>query len=236
MAKANVSARLSLLKESGIQLTSNPENREAWATIAKLSRDSDPLVRAQTIYTVGSIYNEDAQKLKDSKNLEEKAWPFILNAFDDDEGVVRQAAFQWAGAFKSRVEISLPHLIQGLNEDGSPGSYAADTISGLGSQAKTALPALIHQLAGGPKFKGGSIGQVSVANALGKLGSNAIEAVPKMETIARKFSDDPEFLYLIVKNLYEIDPTNTLALQILGDYEKGKYGSFLASRARDILK
>jgi hypothetical protein len=235
MATADVSTKLSLLKEAGIQLDSNPEDSKAWATINMLGKDSDPLVRTQTVYTVGSTYGKNAPKLKDAKNLEEKAWPFILNGFKDDESVVRQAAYQWAGAFKNQVEISLPYLIRGLNEDGSPGSYAADTIGGLGPQAKPAIPALLNQIIGGPKFKGGSIGQVSVANALGKLGPNAIEAVPGMETIARKFSDDPEFLFLIVKNLHKIDQTNALALQLLGDFEKGKYGSFFASRAKSLL-
>jgi hypothetical protein len=232
MADINTASKLKILANFEQRLEASPQDSQAAKGLLGLSKDEAALVRAQTIYAIGTIiYTQNASR-SGLTAFEKTSWVIVQKGFTDREDTVRQASYQCAIYFKDKIAISLPYLEEGLKADGSLGSYAADTIGSFGSQSKPAIPSLVAQLIGGPKFKGGSVGQTSAADALGNLGVNAHNAVSSLEGIAKNFSDDPEFVFLIIKNLHEIDPTNSVAIQLAHDFKSGKYGHVLAARAK----
>ncbi len=231
MADSTASNKLDLLVNAIQDLEADPADGKLLEKVKKFGSDRDPLIRSKTIY---AVCNMDAKLPSEIKAL---AWSLVFRGFQDKDMSVRTAAYQCAGEFQDKAEISLPYLIAGLNEQsGRPQAFSADSIAKLGNRAKPAVPMLVQQLADGPKAKGGTLGQESAADALGKLGDNAKEAVSQLELIIRKYRSDPEFLFSVVKNLYLIDKKNSSAIQMLREFESGKYGNVLAKRAKYYIQ
>lgn len=220
-----------LLNDAEEKLKRNPTDKTAWDVVEKFSKDSEVFLRIQAVYVAGNLFgrvhNDQVEKL---------AWPIVFGAFDDADAQVRGAAYQCAEEFKDKVDILLPRLEHGLTERaGRPEVFAANTLGKFGTAAKKAVPAMVAQLAEGPRSKGGDLGQQAAARALGHLRRDSEEATPVLEKCVHDFQDDPEFLFLIVSNLNLIDPNNPAALDKLKDFENGKYGDFLASQAKWYL-
>lgn len=228
--------KLDRMKEISRTLEQNPLNHGAWDELNKMAHDADPLVRNVAVYSACNLYHNRQFDLKYESDVEALAWPFVLQAFEDPHVGVRQAAYQCAGFFPSKAQLAIPYLVHGLSLGGSPGAYAADSIANFGGAAGPAIKALVRQLENGPRLKGGEVGQLSSANALGRLGKSAAAAIPDLEEIIRSHVSDPEFRLEVVEALYKIDPNNAVATRMLDEFESGKYGEMLSDDVKNRIR
>ena len=110
--------------------------REAFAPLRKAAASDDPVVRRESLRSLG--------KLKDRAPLDATAVvPLLLEGLTDPDPTVRTVSATYLGIIHEQASTVVPALVAALkDEDHEVRSAAAAALGSFGDEARSALPAL----------------------------------------------------------------------------------------------